>query len=407
MKKIGIYPGNFQPPVRSHYEVYKKLKSLVNDNEVFIATTDREPIVDAPLNFGDKEQIWVRHGVPSSHIIKISSLPTDDVERAQDWRPIEIYNRFSSQYTIALIVLNEKEAFIFSRRKKNVSSDKMKDELKEIYDELARPQANASNKNPSPEMKKNEPDEKIQGEVWLDTKDKPQYFQPYKTNENVLKSINEHAYIVVMDDTKIQGSPISTDNIKVVLGSTRYNEGQRKKFFRWAFGWFDVGLYQLMVYKFRNAHQVAYPSDVSNNNNKTPPVSTGTNNTISQQPIQNPKRKIQEIVREILKKLVDEDYSSTTTTATSGNTSPSDSSNTSTSTSKSSGDINKQKQDLIKQKRELESKAKQNKQQRDNYDTTVKNYDKFQKKSDRDSIDSVNKQISAPTPPTSATSPIP
>ena len=388
MKKIGIYPGSFQPPVRSHYEVYKRLKSLVNDDEVFVATTDREPIVDAPLNFGDKEQIWVRHGVPSSHIMKINSLPTDDVERAQDWRPVEIYNKFSPQYTVAIIVLNEKETSIFSRRKTNVNSDEMGDELKEIYEELSRTQGNLSDKNSSPE-KKDEPKEKAQKEVWLDSKGKPQYFQPYRTNENSLKSITEHAYIVVMDDTKIQGNPISTDNIRMVLGSTRYNEEQRKKFFRWAFGWFDVGLYQLIVYKFRNAHQVAYPSDVSTNNNKASAVPTGINEPTPKQQIQNPKRKIQEIVREILKKMVDEDYSSsTTTTATSGDTtSPSDSSNTSTSTSQSSSDINKQKQDLIKQKRELESKGKQDKQQRDNYETTVKNYDKFQKKTDRDAID--------------------
>ena len=312
MKKIGIYPGNFQPPVRSHYEVYKRLKSLVNDDEVFIATTDREPIVDAPLNFGDKEQIWVRHGVPSSHIIKINSLPTDDVERAQDWRPVEIYNKFSPQYTVAIIVLNEKETSVFSRRKTNVNSNEMGDELKEIYEELSRTQGNLSDKNSSPE-KKDEPKEKVQKEVWLDSKGKPQYFQPYRTNENSLKSITEHAYIVVMDDTKIQGNPISTDNIRMVLGSTRYNEEQRKKFFRWAFGWFDVGLYQLIVYKFRNAHQVTYPSDVSPNNNKASTSPTVINEPTPKQQIQNPKRKIQEIVREILKKMVDEDYSSSTT----------------------------------------------------------------------------------------------
>jgi ribosomal protein S25 len=52
---------------------------------------------------------------------------------------------------------------------------------------------------------------------------------------------------------------------------------------------------------------------------------------------------------------------------------------------------------LVKQKKELEAKSKQNKQQRDNYATTVKNYDQFQKKTDRDSIDAVNKQISQPS----------
>ena len=42
MKKIGIYPGNFQPATKAHLEVYKRLKSMVGTDS-FIATTDREP----------------------------------------------------------------------------------------------------------------------------------------------------------------------------------------------------------------------------------------------------------------------------------------------------------------------------------------------------------------------------
>ena len=37
MKKIGIYPGTFQPADRSHFEVYKKLKSMVGGNDAFVA----------------------------------------------------------------------------------------------------------------------------------------------------------------------------------------------------------------------------------------------------------------------------------------------------------------------------------------------------------------------------------
>ena len=70
MKTIGIYPGNFQPPTRAHLEVYKKLKQVVGP-DTFVVTTDRTPTAEAPLNFGDKEQIWVRQGVPASHIRKL------------------------------------------------------------------------------------------------------------------------------------------------------------------------------------------------------------------------------------------------------------------------------------------------------------------------------------------------
>ena len=72
MKTIGIYPGNFQPPTRAHYQVYRRLRQMVG-TDVFIITTDRTPTPDAPLNYGDKEQIWVRHGAPAGHVVKVQN----------------------------------------------------------------------------------------------------------------------------------------------------------------------------------------------------------------------------------------------------------------------------------------------------------------------------------------------
>ena len=423
MKKIGIYPGTFQPADRSHFEVYKKLKSMVGGNDAFVATTDREPIPEAPLNFGDKEQIWVRHGVPASHIIKVQSLPSDDIEKAEEWRPQEIYHKFSAKHTVSIIVLNPKEAELFSRRKgkTNASSDGMsagvRNDLNEIYEELSSPAAvpdAADEPEEDPDTsfeKKNKPHEEPHKDIWLNSKGEPSYFQPYKGNENVLRPLEEHAYVAIMDDTKIQGHPVSTTNIRSVLGSSKYNDNQKKKFFRFVFGWFDVGLYQLMVYKFRNAHQVVYPDDEPSMpatvrqglNTNQPRLPAQTPQPEPKSRLYNPNRKLQEMVYTILKELVDEDYSSTI------NTPDSSTNMTDMSTSiekedpaKIASDQAKQRIDLVKQKKELEAKSKQNKQQRDQYATTVKNYDQFQKKTDRDGIDSVNKQLSQPTKPIQA-----
>src|SRR5271157_2061334 len=103
MKHIGVYASNFQPATRAHFEVYKRLKSIVGD-DCYIATTDREPTTDAPLNFGDKEQVWVRHGVPASRIVKVASLPIDNVGKTIEWKPIEIFNNFSDEQTAAICV---------------------------------------------------------------------------------------------------------------------------------------------------------------------------------------------------------------------------------------------------------------------------------------------------------------
>lgn len=393
MKKIGIYPGNFQPADKSHFEVYKKLKSMVGGNDAFIVTTDREPIPEAPLNFGDKEQIWVRHGVPASHIIKVQSLPSDDIEKAEEWRPQEIYHKFSSKHTVAIIVLNPKEVELFSRRKgkTNSFSDGMsagtRQELKEIYEELSTPISDEPEEDPDVSFeKKNKSHEELHREIWLNSKGEASYFQPYKTNENVLRPFEEHAYIVVMDDTKIEGHSVSTTNIRSVLGSNKYTDNQKKKFFRFVFGWFDVGLYQLMIYKFRNAHQVS---------NEDEPNTPHIPHTLI------PKNPIQEIVYTILKELVDEDYSTSINTPDSStNMTDMAASLDNEDPGKAAADAAKNRINLVKQKKELEIQAKQDKQQRDGYQTVVKNYDQFKKKDDRDAIDAVNKQLSQPAPPT-------
>lgn len=361
MKKIGIYPGSFQPASRSHYQVYKKLKSMIGA-DVFVATTDREPIPDAPLNFGDKEQIWVRHGVPASHIVKVGSLPMDDTEQ---WQPQEIYSKFSTEQTISIIVLNAKEAATLSKRKRNGKversglSERTKIEVKEIYEELSNTQPSAT-------------------EVWLNSKNKPSYFQPYKGNEHQLKPLSQNAYIVIMDDSKIEGKSVSTTNIRNVLGSTTYKDVQKKKFFRWVFGWFDVGLYQLMVSKFRHAHQ-------SSSTETIPPQS------------------LQEMVYTILKELaVQEDFYSTTINDPASDTMDSNMDDQK-SMAQQRSDASKTRTDLIQAKKSAEAKSKQNKQQRDSYATTVKNYDSIQKKADREELDGINSQLSSPAKPIAPT----
>jgi len=406
MKKIGIYPGNFQPALISHYNVYKALKSVVGDSDVFIATTDREPSPDAPLNFGDKEQIWVRHGVPASHIIRVNSLPTDNVENAHDWKPNEIFHKFSSKHTVAIIALNSKDAELFSKIKDKVVdpegmsagglSDKTKKELNEIYKELC-PIKEQTPEEEDPEdadLKNTLPKNR---EVWLKQDGELQYFQPYKSNEHALRPFSEHVYIIIIDDTKVQGKPMSTANIRSILGSDTLDDYEKKKTFRWAFGWFDVGLYQLLTFKFKNAHQVSSTEqtpNVTNVNSNQPrrPVSAYNQQPNSGGYTQNGK--LQEIVKNILKKL-SEDMTSNSNNLNTGMASSLDIEKE--SPAKQSANAAKQRIDLVKQKKELEATAKQNKQKSDAYSTEVKNYNSFQKKADRDSIDSINKQLSQPS----------
>ena len=239
MKMIGIYPVASQPPTKAHLVVYNKLKSIVGV-DTFIVTTDRTPTEDAPLNFGDKVQILVRHGIPSSHIIQ-----------SDDWKhPTVILNNFSKDQTKIIYALNSMDV------KKLTSKSK--------------------------------------------------YYQLY--NKTSIEPLSKRGYILVIDDTKIEGKPVSTQNIRQVLGSDRYEDGAKKKFFRFIFGWFDVGLYTLITSKFKSAHQVFTP-DTEVKNQKMPSMSSMISKP---QPIAKKtngvKSRIQQMVREMLGEIMNEEF---------------------------------------------------------------------------------------------------
>jgi hypothetical protein len=256
MKTIGIYPGNFQPAHRGHLHVYKKLKQLVGP-ETFIATTSKTPTPEAPLNFGEKENIWVRHGVPASHVVKV-----------EDWHhPNEIFQKFSPKHTSAIFVLNQKELDVLRVRSAVVDDKSM----------------------------------------WVGTDGKPHFFQPYKGNESKMESFETHGYVQVMDDNMIEGKPISTANVRKALGSPQYTDDQKKKFFQWAFGWFDIGLFQELTSKFKLAQ--------SSTDTEQEPVAMPSLASLvrPEQPVAAPapavdknKERLQQTIKEIVKEMLEE-----------------------------------------------------------------------------------------------------
>ena len=398
MKTIGIYNGHFQPPTRAHLGVYKKLRQIVGP-DVFIVTTDHTPTPDAPLNFGDKEQIWVRHGIPSSHIVRV-----------RDWeRPTEIFNNFSNDHTSVIFALNPKEAEDLPVKKGTSGQIKSPSVVKEELSPVGSSSSSRISNNNSGADVKSQPDStESNREVWLNDKGQLSYFQPYKGNERSMAPLSKHGYVMIEDDTQIERKPISTANIRHVLGSKSYPDDDKKRFFRFVFGWFDIGLYSLMASKFRYAHQNAYPGEerltsmpsmkslIRGQPNKIPTSNATISNAF--------KSQIQELVYEVLGEIMDEDYDTMINT-------PDDSDNITQGMADTLGDekmsstqqkvdAQKKKADLVKQKKAIELQSKQDKEQRDSYATTVKNYDTIKKKSNRDALNAVNQQISHPIQPT-------
>ena len=89
-RTIAIYPGRFQPMGRHHYETYKKIAEEYGINDTFIATSDKVKLPKSPLNFSEKEQVMLKHGIPEGQVVEVRNpyyakeiyeqYPEDEVE---------------------------------------------------------------------------------------------------------------------------------------------------------------------------------------------------------------------------------------------------------------------------------------------------------------------------------------
>ncbi len=380
MKTIGIYPGNFQPPTRAHFQVYKKLRQAVGP-DTFVVTTDRTPTPEAPLNVGDKEQILVRHGIPASNIQKI-----------EDWKhPEQIFHKFSADHTAAIFALTQKEAGEVAKRRGRTSQLKGK-----LDKELSKQDPGLNKLAIAPNAP--EPTDK---EVWIEGDGTLGYFQPLKGNENSMKPFKEHGYVMIVDDTKIEGRPVSTANIRQVFGSPLYTEEAKKKFFRFVFGWFDIGLYTLIATKFKNAHQVSpdvetpeEPSRMPGRRNQPMIVQTPKEPSLAF------KENITKMVHEILKEIMDEDYSSSmSSTLDSGGSDTTDMATTldkQKTPAEQNAEKAKKKADLVnlKQRTERDLDGIQKDLKWKQSDVIRKRKDEIPNK--RKELDAINKQIAQP-----------
>ena len=78
------------------------------------------------------------------------------------------------------------------------------------------------------------------------------YFQDYKKNKNNMSGFEEAGYILTAPHVSISvgGKEISGTTMRELLGSSKY-EKDREKLFKKAFGYFDKGVYTMMVNKFK------------------------------------------------------------------------------------------------------------------------------------------------------------
>ena len=79
------------------------------------------------------------------------------------------------------------------------------------------------------------------------------YYKDYKKNKNNLVGYEEHGYYLVAPHVSISvgGKEVSGTSMRELLGSDKYDDKERAKLFKKMFGYYDKGVFQMMVNKFK------------------------------------------------------------------------------------------------------------------------------------------------------------
>jgi len=184
---IGIYPGRFHPPHRGHLNAYNVLK-LITGNDTYVSTSGKVELPDSPLTFGEKQQIWVRHGIAPDHIVQTKS----------PYKSLEITQKYDPDKTSVIFALGQKDA------------------------------------------------ERLRV-------DQGGYFKSFNGNTSQLDPLSKSGYVLIIPEieTMVDGKTLSGTAVRQMLGSDKYTDDQKEKFFRYIFGWYDIALFKDLTQKFK------------------------------------------------------------------------------------------------------------------------------------------------------------
>ena len=78
------------------------------------------------------------------------------------------------------------------------------------------------------------------------------YYQDYKKNKNNLEGFDIHGYYI----TAPQFGSVSGTQMRQLLGDPNVDDSERVKGFKQVFGYYDKGIYNMMINKFRKLFEV-------------------------------------------------------------------------------------------------------------------------------------------------------
>ena len=95
---IAIYPGRFQPMGRHHFQTYQKIVDEYGLENTFIVTSNKTG-PRSPLNFEQKKDIMMKHGVPESQIVQASN----------PYAAKEVLDKFDPENTAVVYLVGAKD----------------------------------------------------------------------------------------------------------------------------------------------------------------------------------------------------------------------------------------------------------------------------------------------------------
>jgi len=196
-RKIILYPGRFQPMGRHHAEVFKALQGKYGAEKVYIVTSNKVSPPRSPLNFEEKKEIMIKHGIPESQILQVVS----------PYRVGEIADQFDSEGDVIIYAVGKKD-MDESPRFKNLDGKKRDGS--------------------------------------------PTYLRSYTKNEKNLEPFENHAYITVAPHISIKlpnGEEMSGSTLRDVMRNLTPES------FKEAMGWFDKNIYELLQSKFKKPQE--------------------------------------------------------------------------------------------------------------------------------------------------------
>jgi hypothetical protein len=96
---VAIYPGRFQPMGRHHAEAFRWLQSQFGEENVYIATSDKVNPPKSPLNFEEKKDAMLAHGIPESQIVQVRN----------PYKAEEILSSYDPETTAVAFMVGQKD----------------------------------------------------------------------------------------------------------------------------------------------------------------------------------------------------------------------------------------------------------------------------------------------------------